>query len=147
SLRRRLILAAILTIPLMDITIVFALVPEWRFSGWELLCVLLALPIVTWCAWPFHRITWRNLRHGAVSMDTLVSLGITVSFRWALLTMWLGTPGATAGGFWLGLGSTPAGADSIYLDVAAGMTTFQLAGRYFETRSRRNAGDVLGGLN
>src|SRR5699024_9175308 len=148
SLRRRLVLAALLTVPLMDITIVLALVPGWRFPGWEAVSVLLALPIVTWAAWPFHRATWRNLRHGAVSMDTLVSLGITVSFGWAVLTMSTGLGGDTgAGGYWLGFGSTPAGADSIYLDVAAGMTTFQLAGRYFETRSRRSAGDVLGALN
>src|SRR5699024_5953523 len=148
SLRRRLVLAALLTVPLMDITIVLALVPGWRFPGWEAVSVLLALPIVTWAAWPFHRTTWRNLRHGAVSMDTLVSLGITVSFGWAVLTMSTGLGGDTgAGGYWLGFGSTPAGADSIYLDVAAGLTTFQLAGRYFETRSRRSAGDVLGALN
>ena len=148
SLRRRLVLAALLTVPLMDITIVLALVPGWRFPGWEAVSVLLALPIVTWAAWPFHRATWRNLRHGAVSMDTLVSLGITVSFGWAVLTMSTGLGGDTgAGGYWIGFGSTPAGADSIYLDVAAGMTTFQLAGRYFETRSRRSAGDVLGALN
>lgn len=149
SLRRRLVLAALLTVPLMDITIVLALVPTWRFPGWEAASVLLALPIVTWAAWPFHRATWRNLRHGALSMDTLVSLGITVSFGWAVLTMATGLGGASTetGGYWLGFGSTPAGADSIYLDVAAGMTTFQLAGRYFETRSRRSAGDVLGALN
>jgi len=149
SLRRRLVLAALLTVPLMDITIVLALVPTWRFPGWEAASVLLALPIVTWAAWPFHRATWRNLRHGALGMDTLVSLGITVSFGWAVLTMATGLGGASTetGGYWLGFGSTPAGADSIYLDVAAGMTTFQLAGRYFETRSRRSAGDVLGALN
>ena len=149
SLRRRLVLAALLTVPLMDITIVLALVPTWRFPGWEAASVLLALPIVTWAAWPFHRATWRNLRHGALGMDTLVSLGITVSFGWAVLTMAtvLGGASTETGGYWLGFGSTPAGADSIYLDVAAGMTTFQLAGRYFETRSRRSAGDVLGALN
>lgn len=146
SLRRRLIVAALLTVPLMDLTIVLALVPGWRFPGWEAACVLLALPIVTWAAWPFHRATWRNLRHGTVSMDTLVSLGITVSFGWAVFTMVTGTS-ATGGGYWLGFGATPEGADSLYLDVAAGMTTFQLAGRYFESRSRRSAGDVLGALN
>src|SRR5699024_5296091 len=92
------------------------------------------------------RATWRNLRNGAVSMDTLVSLGIAVSFGWAAITM-LTTAGAGQdAGFWLGFGRTPAGADSIYLDVAAGMTTFQLAGRYFETRSRRSASDVLHAL-
>ncbi|SJM64259.1 heavy metal translocating P-type ATPase [Agrococcus casei] len=145
SLRRRLLVAAILTVPLMDITIVLALVPGWRFPGWEWLCILLALPIVTWAAWPFHKATLRNLRHGNVSMDTLVSLGIAASFGWAVTSLLLGI-GQDGAGYWLGFGATPEGANSIYLDVAAGMTTFQLAGRYFETRSRRKAGDVLGAL-
>lgn len=145
SLRRRLLVAAILTVPLMDITIVLALVPGWRFPGWEWLCILLALPIVTWAAWPFHKATLRNLRHGNVSMDTLVSLGIAASFGWAVTSLLLGI-GQDGAGYWLGFGVTPEGANSIYLDVAAGMTTFQLAGRYFETRSRRKAGDVLGAL-
>lgn len=146
SLRRRLILAAVLTVPLMDLTIVLALVPEWRFPGWEWLCVALAVPIVTWAAWPFHKATLRNLRHGDVSMDTLVSLGITASFGWSVVTLLFGIEGSGAG-YWLGIGATPEGANAIYLDVAAGMTTFQLAGRYFETRSRRKAGDVLGALS
>lgn len=146
SLRRRLLLAAILTVPLMDITIVLALVPAWRFPGWEWLCVLLAVPIVTWAAWPFHKATVRNLRRGSVSMDTLVSLGIAASFGWAVITLLFGF-GDGGGGYWLGFGETPQGANAMYLDVAAGMTTFQLAGRYFETRSRRKAGDVLGALS
>ena len=146
SLRRRLLVSAVLTVPLMDITIVLALVPGWRFPGWEWLCVLLALPIVGWAAWPFHKATLRNLRHGTVSMDTLVSLGIAASFGWAVATLLFGL-GQGGAGYWLGFGVTPEGANSIYLDVAAGMTTFQLAGRYFETRSRRKAGDVLGALN
>ncbi|WEG08655.1 heavy metal translocating P-type ATPase [Microbacterium horticulturae] len=143
SLRRRLLLAALLAFPLMDLTLVLALVPRLRFPGWELLCVALAIPVVVWAAWPFHRATLRNLRHGSVTMDTLVSLGIAVSFGWAVATLFFGED---AGGYWIGYGMTPAGASSIYLDVAAGMTTFQLAGRYFETRSRRRAGDVLDGL-
>ncbi|WEF20852.1 heavy metal translocating P-type ATPase [Microbacterium maritypicum] len=146
SLRRRLLVSAILTVPLMDITIVLALVPGWRFPGWEWVCVLLALPIVAWAAWPFHKATLRNLRHGTVSMDTLVSLGIAASFGWAVATLLFGL-GQEGTGYWLGFGVTPEGANSVYLDVAAGMTTFQLAGRYFETRSRRKAGDVLGALN
>jgi Cu+-exporting ATPase len=140
-LRRRLAVAALLTVPLCDLTIMLALVPDLRFPGWEQLCVLLAVPVVTWAAWPFHRATLHNLRRGAMSMDTLVSLGAVVSFGWALYTM-LVNP-STAAGYWLGFGATPAGANSIYLDVAAGMVTFQLGGRYFETRSRRHAGDVL----
>ena len=143
GLRRRLIVAALLTIPLMDLTLILALVPGLRFPNWELLCIALAMPIVTWCAWPFHRNTIRNLRHGAVSMDTLVSLGIAASFGWALVTV---LAGSDAAGYWIGYGPTPPGANAIYLDVAAGMTTFQLAGRYFEARSRRKAGDVLDAL-
>ncbi|MDN3239148.1 heavy metal translocating P-type ATPase [Glycomyces tritici] len=143
SLRRRLTVAALLTVPLMDATIVLALVPGLRFPGWEWACVLLAVPIVTWAAAPFHRATWNNLRHGAVTMDTLVSLGIAVAFGWAVASiLW----GGYDGGRWLGFGVAPGGAHAIYLDVAAGMTTFQLAGRYFEAKARRRAADVLEAL-
>ena len=144
SLRRRLTVSALLTIPLCDLTILLALVPHYRFPGWELVCVLLAVPIVTWAAWPFHKATLRNLRYGSLSMDTLISLGAAVSFLWAIGAMILAP--SESPGFWLGFGRTPAGAQSIYLDVAAGMITFQLAGRYFETRSRRRAGDVLNAI-
>ena len=143
SLRRRLAVSALLTVPLMDLSITLALVPNLRFPFWELVCILLAVPIVTWAAWPFHRATVRNLRHGSTSMDTLVTLGIVVSFGWAVATIMFGPDG---GGYWVGFGPTPPGADSIYLDVAAGLTTFQLAGRYFETRSRRKAGEVVDAL-
>ncbi len=143
SLRRRLAVASLITVPLCDITILLALVPGWRFPYWQLFCVLLAVPIVTWCAWPFHRATWRGLKHRSLSMDTLISLGATVSFGWALWTLFFPSRDA---GYWLGFGRTPAGADAIYLDVAAGMVTFQLAGRYFESRARRQAGEVLHAL-
>ena len=144
SLRRRLAVSALLTVPLCDLTILLALVPGLRFTGWQTLCVLLAVPIVTWCAWPFHKATWRGLQHGVLSMDTLVSLGALVSFGWALYAL-LVHP-STSPGYWLGFGSTPAGADAIYLDVAAGMVTFQLGGRYFETRARGQVGDVMQAL-
>ena len=127
ALRRRLVVTMLLAIPLMDATIILAMVPRLRFPGWQWVCVLLAVPIVTWAAYPFHRVTARNLRHGSVSMDTLVSLGIVVSFGWAVV-------------------SIPLGGGSLYLDVAAGMTVFQLAGRYFETRSRRSAAEVFDAL-
>ncbi|MCH6471567.1 heavy metal translocating P-type ATPase [Sinomonas terrae] len=143
SLRRRLAVATILTIPLCDLTILLALVPGWRFPDWELVCVLLAIPIVAWAAWPFHRATLRGLMRGSLSMDTLVSLGSIASFGWAVVTLVIGSSGP---GYWLGFGVTPQGADAIYLDVAAGMITFQLGGRYFEARSRRRAGDVLNAL-
>src|SRR5699024_4258614 len=133
SLRRRLILATVLTVPLMDATIALALVEAWRFPGWEWVCVLVALPIVTWAAWPFHRSAWKNLVNRTTNMDTLVSLGIIAAFGWAVVTAAFGFSGPDA---WLGFGVVPDGADALYLDVAAGVTTFQLAGRYFETRSR-----------
>lgn len=144
SLRRRLAVAAILTFPLCDLTLLLALVPSWRFPNWQLVCLLLSIPIVTWAAWPFHRATLLGLRQRTLSMDTLVSLGSTASFGWALYALIFGSPSGP--GYWLGFGVTPEGADSIYLDVAAGMITFQLAGRYFEARSRRQAGDVLNAL-
>ena len=143
SLRRRLGVAALLSIPLGSLTLQLALVPSVRFTGWQLVCLLLALPIVTWCAWPFHRATVRGLRHKSLSMDTLISLGAVVSFGWAVWTLFLPSKDA---GYWLGFGRTPAGADAVYLDVAAGMVTFQLAGRYFESRARRRAGEVLHAL-
>ncbi|MEL4503367.1 cation-translocating P-type ATPase [Luteococcus sp. H138] len=143
SLRRRLGVAAIISVPLMALTFQLALIPSVRFPGWQLTCVLMALPIVTWCAWPFHRATIRGLQHRSLSMDTLISLGATVSFLWAVWTLFYPSRDA---GYWLGFGRTPAGADSIYLDVAAGMVTFQLAGRYFESRARRRAGEVLHAL-
>ncbi len=143
GLRRRLVVAAVLAIPLGNLSISLALVPTLRFPGWELLCVLLALPVVAYSAWPFHRAALRNLRHGASSMDTLVSLGVLSSFGWAV---WSLVAGSSGGGYWLGFGVTDGGADAVYLDVAAGVTTFLLAGRYFEVRSRRSAAGLLEAL-
>ncbi|MGO1974105.1 MAG: heavy metal translocating P-type ATPase [Propionibacteriaceae bacterium] len=145
SLRRRLAVAAVLTLPLGNLTIALALVPELRFPYWEWLCVALAIPVVFWAAWPFHRATLRNLRHGSFSMDTLVSIGVLSAFSWSVVSLLLGS--SDTQGYWLGYGITPAGADSIYLEVAAAVTTFLLTGRYFEARARRSAGDVLGALN
>ncbi|ASR39242.1 copper-translocating P-type ATPase [Prauserella marina] len=144
DLRRRLVVAALLALPLGNLSISLALVPSLRFSGWQALCVLLAVPVVFWSALPFHRAAWRGLRHGSASMDTLVSLGVLASFCWSVVAM------AAAGeepGYWLGFGPTPPGADAIYLDVAAGVTTFLLAGRYFESRSRRAATALLRALD
>ncbi|WP_330276115.1 heavy metal translocating P-type ATPase [Lentzea sp. NBC_00516] len=143
GLRRRLVVAAVLAIPLGNLSISLALVPSLRFPGWEALCVLLALPVVTYSAWPFHRAALRNLRHGASSMDTLVSLGVLASFGWAVWSLVAGSAGP---GHWLGFGVTAEGADAVYLDVAAGVTTFLLAGRYFELRSRRSAVGLLTAL-
>ncbi|HEY9292648.1 MAG TPA: heavy metal translocating P-type ATPase [Microlunatus sp.] len=144
-LLRRLLVAALLTLPLGNLAIVLALVPSLRFPYWQWVCVLLAIPVVFWCAWPFHRATLRNLRHGSFSMDTLVSLGVLAAFFWSVVSISLGLDDQP--GYWLFWGRTPAGADSIYLEVAAAVTTFLLAGRYFEARARRSAADVLSALN
>ncbi|GAA2660344.1 MULTISPECIES: cation-translocating P-type ATPase [Actinosynnema] len=143
DLRRRLVVAAVLAIPLGNLSITLALVPSLRFTGWEALCALLAVPVVFYSAWPFHRAAARTLRHGSSSMDTLVSIGVLASFGWAVWSMVAGSSGP---GYWLGFGVTDGGADAVYLDVAAGVTTFLLAGRYFETRSRRNAVGLLTAL-
>ncbi|MEU7474574.1 heavy metal translocating P-type ATPase [Lentzea sp. NPDC042327] len=143
GLRHRLVVAAVLAIPLGNLSISLALVPALRFPGWEAVCVLLALPVVAYSAWPFHRAALRNLRHGASSMDTLVSLGVLASFGWAV---WSLAAGPSGPGHWLGFGVTAEGADAVYLDVAAGVTTFLLAGRYFELRSRRSAVGLLTAL-
>lgn len=144
TLRRRLIVATLLTLPLMDIGLVLALAPGLRFPGWDWLLVVLALPVVFWSAAPFHQAMWSNLRHGTTSMDTLVSLGVLASFSWSVVSMLIGA--ADTEGYWLGYGITPAGADTLYLDVAAGVTCFLLAGRYFEARAKRSARSVLTAL-
>ncbi|KFZ82185.1 cation-transporting ATPase [Amycolatopsis sp. MJM2582] len=144
DLRRRLVVAALLAIPLGNLSITLALVPRLRFPGWELLCLALAVPVVFWSALPFHRATVRNLRHRSSSMDTLVSLGVLSSFAWSA---WSAFAGGSEPGYWIGFGPTAAGADAIYLDVAAGVTTFLLAGRYFESRSRRSAAGLLAALD
>nr|WP_255481836.1 heavy metal translocating P-type ATPase [Amycolatopsis sp. SID8362] len=144
DLRRRLIVAALLAMPLGDLSITLALVPSMRFPGWQVLCLALAVPVVFWAALPFHRATLRNLRHRSSSMDTLVSLGVLTSFAWSA---WATLFGGHEPGYWVGFGPTAAGADAIYLDVAAGVTTFLLAGRYFESRSRRNAAGLLAALD
>lgn len=143
-LRNRLIVAAFLTVPLGDVAIVLALTPRMRFPGWEWLLVALSLPVVFWAALPFHKAAWRNLRHGSTSMDTLVSLGVLAAFSWSVISIILGAPDQS--GYWLGYGITPSGADSLYLEVAAAVTTFLLAGRYFEARSKRSARSVLSAL-
>ena len=143
-LRNRLIVAALLTVPLGDVAIVLALAPQMRFPGWQWVLLVAALPVVFWSAWPFHKAAWRNLRHGTTSMDTLVSLGILAAFSWSLVSTILGAEDTT--GYWLGYGIAPAGADSLYLEVASAVTTFLLGGRYMEARSKRSARSVLSAL-
>ncbi|MEU7529940.1 heavy metal translocating P-type ATPase [Saccharothrix sp. NPDC042600] len=143
SLRQRLLVSVALTVPV----IVLAMVPAWQFDFWQWISLTLAAPVIVWGAWPFHRAAAVNLRHGAATMDTLVSMGTLAAFAWsvyALLWGTAGTPGMTHP-FELTIQRTD-GAGSIYLEVAAGVTTFILAGRYFEARSKRRAGAALRAL-
>jgi P-type Cu+ transporter len=143
TLRQRLLVSAALTVPV----VVLAMVPAWQFTYWQWLSLTLAAPVVVWGAWPFHRAAWLNLRHGTSTMDTLVSLGTLAALGWSVYALFWGTagmPGMTHP-FELTVERTD-GAGNIYLEAAAGVTTFILAGRYFEARSKRRAGAALRAL-
>ncbi|UVY84647.1 heavy metal translocating P-type ATPase [Brachybacterium sp. NBEC-018] len=143
SLRQRLIGVAVLTVPV----IALAMIPALQFEYWQWLSLTLAAPVITWGAWPFHKAALTNLRHGAATMDTLISMGTSAAFLWSLYALFLGTagmPGMTHG-FSLTIAPSD-GAGNIYLEVGAGVTLFILAGRYFEKRSKRQAGAALRAL-
>ena len=143
ELRRRVVISAVLSIPV----IAMAMVPAWQFTYWQWLSLTLAAPVIVWGAWPFHRAAAINLRHGAFTMDTLVSLGTSAAFLWSLYALFFGhagMPGMTHG-FEFSL-SPSDGAGDIYLEAAAGVTTFILLGRYIEARSKRSAGAALRSL-
>ncbi len=143
-LLRRLVVALLLGVPLGDLSMTVVLLPSSRFTGWQWVLLAMTLPVVTWCAWPFHRKAVATARHGSTSMDTLVSLGITAATCWSVYTMFVnnGASQGAAGGW--GLIFRPSG--SIYLDVAVGVTIFLLGGRLFEARAKRQAGSALSGL-
>nr|WP_168433792.1 MULTISPECIES: cation-translocating P-type ATPase [unclassified Mycolicibacterium] len=142
SLLRRLAVAAVLFIPLADLSVMFAVVPDTRFAGWQWVLTALAAPIVTWAAWPFHRSALRNARHGTSTMETLISIGVTAATVWSMYTIFFDHQTYHAAGIWQAL----LGSDAIYLEVAAGVTVFVLAGRYFEARARSRAGGALRAL-
>jgi Cu+-exporting ATPase len=140
SVRTRLWVSAVLSLPV----VVLAMVPAWQFTNWQWLSLTLAAPVVVYGGLPFHRAAWTNLRHGAATMDTLISMGTLAAFGWSVWALFLGTagmPGMTHP-FTLAIGRG-GGADAIYLEAAAGVTTFILAGRYFEARAKRRAGAAL----
>ncbi|MBF6444403.1 heavy metal translocating P-type ATPase [Nocardia farcinica] len=143
ALRTRLLVSAVLTVPV----IAMAMVPALQFTNWQWLSLTLAAPVVVWGALPFHRAAWTNLRHGTATMDTLVSMGTLAALGWSLYALFwgtAGTPGMTHP-FELTIARTD-GTGNIYLEAAAGVTTFILAGRYFEARSKRRAGAALRAL-
>jgi cation-transporting P-type ATPase A/B/Cu+-exporting ATPase len=143
-LRRHLIVAALLFMPLCDGSLAFSLVPLLRFPGWQWVMTGLAAPVVTWAAWPMYAGAFRAARHGTSTMDTLVSIGIVASTAWSEYVMFFRDHWEKAQSAIEVLFRQASGA--IYLDVAAGVTTFLLAGRYYEAISKRRTGDVLRSL-
>ncbi|XTP33467.1 heavy metal translocating P-type ATPase [Mycobacterium sp. TJFP1] len=143
SLRHRLRASAVLTVPV----VAMAMIPALQFTYWQWASLTLAAPVVVWAAWPFHRAAWANLRHGTATMDTLISLGTVSAFLWSLYALFLGSAGTPGMKHPFAFTLAPShGAANIYLEVAAGVTTFILAGRYFEKRSKRQAGAALRAL-
>ena len=143
SLRRRLLISLALTVPV----IALAMVPALQFTNWQWLSLTLAAPVVVWGAWPFHQAAWANLRHGTATMDTLISMGTIAAVGWSIYALFWGTagmPGMTHP-FELTISRTD-GTGNIYFEVAAGVTTFILAGRFFEARAKRRAGAALRAL-
>ncbi|WP_328865949.1 heavy metal translocating P-type ATPase [Streptomyces sp. NBC_00341] len=142
-LRQRLITAVLLAVPV----IAMSMIPALQFDNWQWLSLTLAAPVVTYAGLPFHRAAWTNARHGAATMDTLVSVGTSAAFLWSLWALFFGTAGMTGmtHPFELTIGRSD-GAGNIYLEAAAGVTAFILAGRYFEARSKRKAGAALKAL-
>ena len=140
-LRRRLVVALVFFIPLSDLSVQLSLFPEFRFAGWQWVLVALAAPVAGWAAWPFHAAALRNARHGVASMDTLVSLGIIAACGWSLYAMFvLDARQPRVSPLQLLIHASGGG---IYLEVAASVTTFLLAGRWYEARARRDAGDAM----
>jgi Cu+-exporting ATPase len=143
QLRQRLIFAAALSLPVLLISMIEPL----QFENWQWLALQLATPVVLWAGWPFHQAAWQNLRHGAATMDTLISVGTLAALGWSVVALFFldaGTPGMTMP-FDL-VTERGAASEHIYLEVAAVVTTFILAGRYFEARAKRRSGAALEAL-
>jgi P-type Cu+ transporter len=142
-LGRRVLLAALLSLP----ALVLAMVPALQFDNFQWLSLNLVTPVVLWAAWPFHKAAWANLRHGAATMDTLVSLGTLAAWLWSLYALFIGDAGMNDMRMAFEVIPRPgAGADQIYLETAGVVTTFLLAGRYFEAKAKRRAGAALKAL-
>lgn len=143
SLRQRVIGATVLAIPV----ILLAMIPPLQFTNWQWLSLTLAAPVIVWAGWPFHKATWTNLKHGATTMDTLITVGTMAAFAWSLVALFFGSagePGMTHSWSLFPEHAHPLG--QIYLEVAAGVIMFVLAGRYFEKRSKKRAGEALRAL-
>ena len=143
ELRRRLIVSALLAVPV----VLLSMIPVLQFTNWQWLALTLAAPVVVWGAWPFHRAAGVNLRHGATTMDTLISVGVLAAFGWSLYALFFGTAGMPGMHMTFSLLSpTNSGASEIYLEVAAAVTVFILGGRYIEARAKKQSGAALRAL-
>jgi Cu+-exporting ATPase len=142
-LRRRLLISALLSVP----ALLLAMVPSLQFDNFQWLSLQLVTPVVLWAAWPFHKAAWANLKHGAATMDTLVSLGTLAAWLWSLYALFVGDAGMNDMRMAFDVfPTTGEGADQIYLETAGIVTTFLLAGRYFEAKAKRRAGAALKAL-
>ncbi|GAA1687401.1 hypothetical protein GCM10009808_00520 [Microbacterium sediminicola] len=142
-LRRRLVGAVVLSVPL----IALAMIPPLQVPGWQWVSLVLATPVVAWSAWPFHRAAAINLRHGAATMDTLISLGVSAAYLWSVWALFFGTAGMIGMTHGFSLITSPGEASgAIYFEVAAGVTMFILTGRYLELRAKRRAGAAIHAL-
>jgi Cu+-exporting ATPase len=141
-LRQRLLVSLALTVPV----VVMAMLPAAQFRNWQWASLALASPVAVWGAWPFHRAAFTNARHGAVTMDTLISLGVGAAYLWSVYALFFGTAGQPGMHMGFALPATGAAAGEIYLEVASGITVLILLGRYFEARAKRRAGAALRAL-
>jgi len=142
ALRNRLIISAILTIPV----VFMAMIPALQFNYWQWLSLTLASPVVIWGALPFHRATWVNLRHGSATMDTLISMGVIAAYIWSLYALFFGGAGETGMKMAFTLLPSHSGNSEIYLEVASAVTVFILLGRYFESRAKSQSSAALTAL-
>lgn len=143
SLRTRLIVSAVLAIPVVAL----GMIPAWQFPGWQWLSLVLATPVVFWGGWPFHRATFANARHGAMTMDTLITIGTGAAYVWSLWALLFGTAGHIGMRHEGGLFAPVTDPSSlVYFEVAAAVTVFLLLGRFIEQRSKRRAGAALRAL-
>ncbi len=143
SLRQRLVISTVLTVPVAALS----MIPALQFTNWQWLALALAAPVAVWGAWPFHRAAWVNLRHGAATMDTLISVGVLAALGWSLFALFFGTAGMPGMTMTFALFGEPGGgADEIYLEVAAAVTVFILAGRYVEARAKTRSSAAITAL-
>ncbi|WP_446718836.1 heavy metal translocating P-type ATPase [Frigoribacterium sp. CFBP 8751] len=142
ALRHRTLVSAALALPV----VVLSMVPALQFTNWQWLALTLAAPVAVWGAWPFHRAAAVNARHGAATMDTLVSVGVIAAFAWSLWALFFGDAGRPGMHMSFSLVATHGGPTELYLEVASAVTVFILLGRWLEARAKRRSGEALRAL-